>query len=198
MGMLTPTAIIGRIIWLGLVHDRRRGLSSESVQTFQLTFEGIVGDAHSGLTRSSCVRVKQQFPLGTVVRNTRQVSIVSEEELSAIATGMELEELKPSFLGANMVLAGIPSLTFVPPSSRLIFDDGASIVIDGENRPCKGPAQLIEAANHGKGLSFARHAVGRRGLVGWVERPGKISLGDHAVLHVPPQRMYEPAHSVAS
>jgi hypothetical protein len=106
---------------------------------------------------------------------------------------MELAQLDPSWLGASMVIDGIPAFTQVPPSSRLIFGNGTGLVVDMENAPCKYPAELIERLHPGQGLSFPRHARGRRGVVAWVERPGSIALGDTAVLHCPPQRLYAPA-----
>ena len=36
---------------------------------------------------------------------------------------MELDRLPPEWLGANIVLEGIPELTRIPPASRLVFDE---------------------------------------------------------------------------
>ena len=193
MSILSPTTVSGRIVWLGLVRDRSAGLMSHPEQSVRLNLEGLIGESHSGLTRRSCSRMTRQHPLGTELRNTRQISIISAEELEDVRQAMGLPELDPSWLGANIVFQGVPQLTNVPPSTRFIFESGVSIVVDVENTACKYPAEVIESIHPGKGLSFGRHAAGRRGIVGWVERGGQIALGDQAILHVPPQRIYEPA-----
>lgn len=193
MPILTPTRLTGRVVWLGLVRDREAGLAADPVERVDVTFDGFAGEAHAGATRAACSRVRLQYPRGTEIRNTRQVSIVSAEDLAAIAMAMGLERLDPGWLGASMVIAGIPDFTQVPPSSRLIFANGTGLVVDMENAPCKYPAELIESLHPGHGHAFVRHAKGRRGVVAWVERPGSLALGDIAVLHCPPQRLYEPA-----
>ena len=65
----------------------------------EVSFEGFAGENHSGLNRDSCVRFKAIYDEGTRVRNTRQVSIVSAEELSQIATtyGHSWQEKPPVF-----------------------------------------------------------------------------------------------------
>lgn len=134
-----------------------------------------------------------QYPKGTEIRNTRQVSILSSEELAAVAAEMGIPELRPEWLGASLVLEGIPEFTMVPPSSRLIFSSGAALAVDMENGPCRFPAEVIEGQHPGKGMRFVKAAEGRRGVTAWVERPGRIALGDAVRLHIPPQRLYAPA-----
>jgi hypothetical protein len=192
MPILAPTAITGTVAFLGLVRDRAGSLRSAPVTEVAAGWEGFAGESHSGLTRASCSRVSAQYPKGTEIRNTRQVSILSEEELAAIAAGMGLPSLRPEWLGANLVLRGIPDLTLLPPASRLIFAGGAAIAIDMENGPCQFPAREIEAEHPGFGARFRPAAEHRRGLTGWIERPGTIRLGEAVRLHVPPQRPYPP------
>lgn len=192
MPILTPTALAGRVVWLGRVPDRAAGLASEPVARVEAGFDGIAGEAHGGLTRPSCSRVKLQYPRGTEIRNTRQIAIVSAEELAEIAVAMGLDALEPAWLGASMVVEGLPAFTRIPPSSRLIFDGGTGLVVDMENAPCRLPAAEIERHHPGKGRNFAKHAAGRRGVTAWVERPGAIGLGERLMLHIPPQRLYEP------
>ncbi len=190
MPILSPTPIVGRVAWLGVVRDRGRSLRAEPLPAVEARFEGLEGECHGGLTRPSCSRVAAQHPRGTEIRNARQVSILSVEELADIAARMGMADLRPEWLGANIVLEGIPDLTLLPPSSRLIFASGASVVVDMENGPCQFPAQEIEREHPGMGRRFKPAAEGRRGLVGWVERPGPIALGDEVRLHVPPLRLY--------
>ncbi len=197
MPILTPTAITGRVVWLGRVRDRAAGLDSAPVERVEATFEGFAGEAHGGLKRKACSRTRLQYPPGTEIRNVRQISVVSAEDLAEIAAAMGLDRIAPEWLGAGMVVEGVPEFTTIPPSSRLVFAGGAGLAVDMENAPCRFPAERIEAAHPGKGMSFARRAVGRRGVTAWVERPGTIALGEAFTLHVPPQRLYAPLRTTA-
>ncbi|MBO6884878.1 MAG: MOSC domain-containing protein [Marivita sp.] len=192
MSILRPTDIYMRVVWLGVVHDREQGLASDPIEAVEVTFEGFAGESHGGLTRASCSRLKLQYPVGTQVRNSRQISIVSAEELAEIAAALELDALDPRWLGASMVVEGAPQFTRIPPSSRLVFEGGTGLVVDMENAPCRLPAEEIEAARPGHGRHFPALARGKRGITAWVERPGRIALGESARLHVPPLAPYEP------
>jgi MOSC domain-containing protein YiiM len=166
-------------------------LSSSPVSSVAVSYAGIEGESHSGLVRSSCVRVRHQYKQGTEIRNTRQVSIVSVEELAQIADAMGISELKPGWLGANLMVSGIPDFSQIPPSTRMIFASGASLVVDLENSPCKYPGEIIERHHEGYGSLFPAAAVGRRGVTAWVEREGQINTGDSIHLYIPPQRIYD-------
>jgi hypothetical protein len=166
-------------------------LSSSRVASVEASYAGLAGESHSGLVRSSCVRVRHQYPEGTEIRNTRQISIVSIEELAVIADTMGIAELQPEWLGANLVVSGIPDFSQIPPSTRMIFAGGASLVVDLENSPCKYPGEIIERHHPGFGNLFANAAVGRRGVTAWVEREGHINTSDAIQLYIPPQRIYE-------
>jgi hypothetical protein len=192
MAALKPTDITGTITWLGLVPDRAAALAASPRETLTLSFAGPEGEDHGGLTRPSCSRVMDQYPRGTEIRNVRQLTIVSAEELAQIAAKMELDALDPAWLGATLVLEGIPDLSHLPPSSRLQGAQGATVVIDMQNRPCTLPARVIEDARPGFGARFKPAAVGLRGVTAWVEREGSLSLGEVMRLHVPDQRTWEP------
>jgi len=166
-------------------------LSSSRISSVEVSYAGLQGESHSGLVRSSCVRVRHQYPQGTEIRNTRQISIVSQEELAVIANDMGLTGLKPEWLGANLLVSGIPHFSQIPPSTRMIFSGGASLVADLENSPCKYPGEVIDRHHPGYGKLFAKAAVGRRGITAWVEREGQINTGDSIDLFIPPQRIYE-------
>jgi len=166
-------------------------LSSSQVASVEVSYAGFAGESHSGLVRKSCVRVRHQYTQGTEIRNTRQISIVSIEELAVIADNMGIAELKPEWLGANLVVCGIPNFSQIPPSTRMIFSGGASLVVDLENSPCKYPGEVIERHHPDFGNLFAKAAVGHRGVTAWVEREGHINTGDSISLYIPPQRIYE-------
>ncbi|UWQ13394.1 MOSC domain-containing protein [Aliiroseovarius sp. M344] len=192
MPALIPTDHYATITWLGKTADRDATLTSVACDTVELTYEGVVGEARSGLTRSSCPRVTSQYPLGTEIRNVRQLSVLSAEELAEIAADLKLEALDPTWLGASMVLAGLPDFTHLPPSARLQADSGAVLVVDMENQPCNFVSREVERARPGHGIGFKPAAKGKRGVTAWVEHPGVLKLGDQLRLHLPGQRAWQP------
>ena len=181
-------ALIERVM-LSAVPDR---LESDRWEQVRVTLEGFEGDKHAGLTRRSDARTPY-FKRGTIIRNSRQVTLVSLEELAEIAAAMNLPLIEPEWLGANLLLSGLPNLTFLPPSTRLFFPQEAVLVVEGENEPCRGPGNVIQnrypdvpkLAN-----KFPKAAVHKRGLLAWVERAGMIKTGDRVTIEVPTQVIY--------
>ena len=190
MPALMPTNFYATITWLGLVGDREAALESRAVDQITALFSGPVGEAHGGLTRPSDSRVLAQYKRGTPIRNTRQFSILSAEDLAVIAAKMGVDALDGALVGATMVVQGIPDFTHIPPSSRLQNEAGATLTVDMENRPCVLPAKPIEAAHEGFGAKFKAAAKGRRGVTAWVEREGVFRVGDRLRLHVPDQPVW--------
>ena len=188
MPALIPTDHYGTITWLGRVADRNAALASQPLTELAASFSGPEGEAHGGLTRPSDSRVLAQYPRDTEIRNTRQFSILSAEDLAAIAHDMKLGHLDPALLGATMVIVGIADFSHLPPSSRLQAAGGAALVVDMQNRPCTLPGPVIEAAHPGFGKRFKPAAAGRRGVTAWVEREGLFRLGEEIRLHIPDQR----------
>ena len=166
--------------------------SSSSTPGNSLSFAGFEGEVHAGVTRPSCSRVTAQYPRGTEIRNVRQLTVLSAEELEAIARDMGIAALDPALVGAGMVISGLPDFSHLPPSSRIQAADGATLVVDMQNRPCTLPAPGIEAAWPGHGARFKPAASGRRGVTAWVERQGTVRVGDSVRLHVPDQRAWRP------
>ncbi|GIT89874.1 molybdenum cofactor sulfurase [Jannaschia pagri] len=190
MPALVPTEIYGQITWLGRVLDRDAALASQPVETLEVTFAGPVGEDHGGLTRPSCSRVTSQHPKGTEIRNTRQLCVMSAEEMSDIARTIGVETFDPAWAGASVVISGIPDFTHLPPSSRIQGEDGTTLVVDMENRPCHLPAPVIDTDAPGHGRAFKSAAKGKRGVTAWVERPGTLRVGMQVRLHVPDQRAW--------
>ena len=190
MPALKPTDYFGEIIWLGQVGDQDAGIRSTSAQTLSLDFSGPAGETHGGFTRLSCSRVLSQYERGTEIRNVRQLSIVSEEELSLIADKMGIAHLDPSWIGASVVLRGIPDFSHVPPSSRLQNDSGTTLTIDMQNRPCHLPVSEIKVDHPKEAKGFKAAAWGKRGVTAWVEREGRLCVGDQMRLHIPDQRAW--------
>lgn len=160
-------------------------VASQAVPRLSLSFAGAEGDRHTGLTRPSGSR-EPWYPRGTEMRNERQLSILSEEEMAEVATGLGIAALPAEWIGGNLLLAGIAHLTQLPPRSILMFPSGAAVRIDGDNGPCRISGRSI-AAQTGQPeheFAFVKAAENRRGLVGWVEREGTIAPGDSVKIRV--------------
>ena len=159
-----------------------------------LTFEGITGDHHTGATRKAGGR-EPWYPRGTAIRNERQVSLVAADELSAIAREMGVDSVKPEWLGANLVISGIADFSMLPPRTLLFFDGGVTLKVDGQNAPCKIAGRAVaEGLGHADrdetALAFVKAAKRLRGLVAWVEKPGRIEAGEALEARVPEQWLY--------
>ncbi|MCA3575594.1 MAG: MOSC domain-containing protein [Aestuariivirga sp.] len=191
--LLTKLSFQGAIDRLLANPDRDSGLEKTEVPAARLLFTGMEGDCHGGLTRKSDSRMLKQYKRGTPVRNSRQLSILSAEELAEVAERMAIPAVKPEWVGANMVVRGIPDLTLLPPSTRLQFPSGAMIVVDAENHPCRYPADIIARHHPEAKAGFVKAAMHKRGVVGWVEAEGSIGTGDAITVWIPPQRIYSHA-----
>jgi len=173
----------GTVLQVYVGHDKQSLVTTPQAQV-QVSFAGVEGDRHAGLTMLSGGRTPF-YPRGTEIRNLRQVSIISEEELAEVAGAMDLPELKPEWIGANLLLRGIPKLTSLPPMTRLMFSNGVVLMSAGENAPCKIAGNAIQAMVPQKpGLSslFCSAALHRRGITAWVELPGTLRPGEEIKL----------------
>jgi len=166
---------------------------SSKIDSLSLTYGGIEGDHHEGSTRKSGPR-EPWYPRGTEMRNERQLSILAGDEIREITRRMDIPELKPEWIGANMLLDGIENLTRLPPRTLLFFEGGVTLKIDGDNNPCRDAGSRIAAQYPGRDeleLQFAKVARGLRGLVAWVEKPGRITVGEHFEARIPQQWIYK-------
>ena len=191
--LLTKLSFAGTVDVLLANPDRDRGLEKQQVSEARFLFSGMEGDCHAGMTRKSDSRMLKQYKRNTEVRNSRQVSILSLEELAEVAERMGIPAVKPEWVGANMVIRGIPDLTLLPPSTRLQFPSGAMIVVDAENHPCRYPADIIAKHHPEARKGFVSAAMHKRGVVGWVEAEGVVRKGDAITIWLPPQRLYSHA-----
>mgnify|MGYP001550203514 CR=1 FL=1 len=132
------------------------------------------------------------------MRNERQVSIVSRTELAAVADEMQIERIEPQWIGANISLSGVPLLSFLPASTLLFFEGGATVKVDFMNGPC-GIAGAAIADHLGRPvdddikLGFPKAAKRRRGLVAWIEKAGTISVGEKVRVQIGDQWIYPAA-----
>lgn len=164
-------------------------LEKFSQDSIEVILAGIVGDSHSGFTKPADSR-NPEYPRGTEMRNDRQWSAVSLEELNIIAQSMGVPKIDAGWIGANLSLSGIPNLTRLPKGTKLIFPKDAVLLVEAENLPCVGPGKVIASKYPELGIkpnSFPKAAMGKRGLVGVVERLGTITLRDVVLVKV-----YEP------
>ncbi len=174
-----PRRLTGTVTGCWIVEGE--GVESTHREMLTLNLKGIVCDRHSGFTRYSGAREAPFYPIGTQIRNDRQVSLVSAEEMAEIQAALGVGEILPGWLGANILIAGIPGFTALPATARLQFSRGTVLVVHHENYPCGAPGRVIGEQRPfliDPRSSFKRAAAGRRGLVGWVERAGQIWLGD--------------------
>jgi len=190
MSLITKAPFEGKVETLLLGADRAQGLEKSPVPAITLTFAGIDGDCHAGLTRKSDTRTLRLYRRDTDIRNVRQLSLLSVEELAEVAAAMDIAEVKPEWVGANLVTSGIPDLTLLPPSTRLQFPSGATLVVDLENAPCRFVADVIAKHQADAADRWIKAATHKRGVTAWVEREGEVRLGDAITLFLPPQRLY--------
>lgn len=167
---------------------------TEAVEALSLGFDGIAGDVHAGPTRRSGGR-EPWYPRGTEMRNERQLSLVAPDELMIVAGRMGIAEVKPEWIGANLLIDGVPRLSMLPAGSLMFFKGGVTLKVDAQNGPCRIAGRAI-AENAGMAdrdagaLLFPKVAKRLRGLVAWVERPGTISRGEDVSIRVPEQWIY--------
>ena len=169
---------------------------TRAVEAFDVTFEGIEGDFHAGYTRRSGGR-EPWYARGTEMRNERQLSIVAPDELAKIARAMGIEEVLPEWIGANLLLSDVPSLSMLPAGTMLFFQGGVTLKVDGQNVPCRiagrSIAENARMRDHDAGsLLFPKVGRRLRGLVAWVEKPGRITAGEQVSVRVPEQWIYRP------
>jgi len=167
---------------------------TRAVDGIDLGFDGVAGDFHAGATRRSGGR-EPWYPRGTEIRNERQISIVAPDELERIARNMGIREIRPEWLGANLLLDGLPLLSFLPAGTMLFFRGGVTLKVDAQNGPCRVAGKLVaERARmedrEAGALLFPKAAKRLRGLVAWVEKPGRVAAGEDVSVRIPEQWVY--------
>ena len=179
----------------GLYAALKGSFQTEPVDELLLGFDGIAGDFHAGQTRRSGGR-EPWYPRGTEIRNERQLSIVRRDELAIVAERMGLAELKPEWIGANLM----PRRPAQPVDAACRH----AAVLQGRRdaqdrwpeqavplcRPVdRGECRRCRTARLARSL-FPKSAKRLRGLVAWVEKPGRIVPGEEISVRVPEQWIY--------
>lgn len=164
---------------------------TRAVPEMELDLGGIPGSRHHGHVRGAGPR-EPWYRRGMPMRHGRQVSAVSIENLAAIGCNLGIECVHAEWLGANLLVEGVPDFSWLPIGTRLHFAE-ASLVVEAQNAPCVIVGREI-AASTGADVSrrFARAARGLRGLVLSVERAGTLRSGEPFRLDVPAQRLWTP------
>jgi MOSC domain len=190
MALMTILPFEGRVETLLARVSRDTGFEKAPTNSLRMLFSGPEGDCHTGETRKSDSRTLQLYKRNTDIRNVRQVTLLAQEELADIAKRLAIPAIDPSWFGANMVVAGIPDFTLLPPSTRLQFPSGATLVVDMENAPCSQIAKVVEQHHPGAQMKVVPAALHKRGLTAWVEREGDVKAGDVIKIVIPPNRIY--------
>ncbi len=190
MALLNKLKLKGTVTQLLLRLSRETGFEKSSTGRLSLKFSGPEGDCHTGLTREADSRTLVLYKRKTEIRNVRQLTLLSEEELSDIAQDLHVPEIKAEWFGANIVIRGIPDLTLLPPSTRLQFPSNATVVVDMENAPCSQIAAVVGRYYPDAQSRLVEAATHKRGVTAWVEREGEVFNGDGVTVIVPPQRQY--------
>ena len=190
MPLLTRLPTPGRVERLLQRPSRDEGFEKFNTPRLSFTFAGPAGDCHSGETRPSDSRNVQLYRRKTPIRNVRQVTLLSVEELAKTAEILGIPAIDPSWFGANIVVSGIPDFTLLLPSTRLQFSSGATLVADMENHPCSQIAEVVGRHHPQVQKKVVKAAMHRRGVTAWVEREGDIARGDEITVWLPPNRPY--------
>jgi hypothetical protein len=193
MAQMRKAGFQGRVEALFSKPSRDDGFVKPARESLKLLFSGPDGDCHAGLTRASDSRTLPVYPRNIEIRNVRQMTVISVEEMEEVARSMNLGAIDPTWLGANLMARGIPDLTLLPPSTRLQFPSGATLVVDMENLPCSQVSKVITEVHPTEGPEFVKAAKSKRGVTAWVEREGNVKRGDAITVWLPVQRHY--AHS---
>ena len=169
---------------------------TRACEALELDFRGILADFHAGYTRRSGGR-EPWYPRGTEMRNERQITIIAPDEMAQAAALMGISGIRPEWVGANLLLEGVPRLSMLPPGTLLFFKGGVTLKVDAQNHPCRIAGQRIaERAGmsdpNAGALLFPKVARRLRGLVAWVEKPGRIEKGEAVSLRIPEQWIYRP------
>jgi hypothetical protein len=167
-----------------------------SMASLKLDLSGIPGDLHAGATRKAGAR-EPWLPRGAVLRNDRQLSALCAAELAAIGRRLGLPELRPEWLGGNLLVEGLAGFSRIAPGSRLAiggdwrgkgrFDGKAVLRVEAYNKPCRQVGRTLAELSGRPDLEFAfvREAATLRGLVLSVDLAGEITPGDAVVVIAP-------------
>ena len=173
--MKTEQGIVEKV----LVMDPGMSPVSTPLDVIKLDNHGIIGDSHAGATM---MKSNQELP------NTRQVSLVSVEELNEISNETEIDKIMPEWIGANILVSGIPNLSKLPNGTKVEFANRTVLIVEEANTACSSAGRAIQThypSREDIGSRFPKFALGRRGILAWVEHGGDIRSGDSVSVRTP-------------
>ena len=159
-------------------------LSKAAQNSLEFAFDGIVGDRHRGLTRKAWEQTDKQ-PGGTERRNERQWSAVAQEDLDQASQALNLSTpLSAGDVAVNLSISGISDFSRLPRGTIFTFEGGVVLMVEEYNPPCSRMSHYVSEGHettHGGVLGetdFIEVSKFSRGLVGVVEVPGMVSVGE--------------------
>lgn len=166
------------------------------VDAIEFGLDGPQGDSHSGSTRrlsghdGAYVR-SSSLTKGDQVFNWRSWTAVSREELLEIEQALGYS-IPQGCLLENLVIAGVPSLSKLAPTTRLVFPkrgNQAILAVWEENGPCHVVGKRLEDHYGVPGIKtmLIAEAQNRRGVMGLVLSPGRVEIGDLVLVYPPVQ-----------
>ena len=162
----------------------RPGMSpaAEPVSAAEITEHGLDGDRHDGPLWVWTSRSGKR----TEAFNERQWSAVSQEEVGLLEERLGIA-IPLGALGENFRVAGRAEFSKIPCGATLRFPSGALLGVAGANAPCRKMADYLARLNGKPHISKEFFAAARdlRGLVGWVDVPGRAVTGDVIALELP-------------
>ena len=161
------------------------GMLRKAEQTsLEFAFDGIVGDRHRGLIRKAWEQTDKQ-PGGTERRNERQWSAVAQEDLDQVSEALALTEpLTAGDVAVNLSISGLSNFSRLPRGTTLTFEGGVVLMVEEYNPPCNRMSRYVAETRETSSDSTLGHgdfieaSKFRRGLVGVVEVPGTVFLGE--------------------
>ena len=167
-------------LFLGAMGTR----SKEAQTSLEFAFDGIVGDRHRGLTRKAWEHTDKQ-PGGTERRNERQWSAVAQEDLDQASQVLSLAKpLTAGDVAVNLSIAGVPDFSRLPRGTIFTFQDGVVLMVEEYNPPCSRMSKYVSECHEATTgvvlgeADFIEASKFSRGLVGVVEVPGVVSVGE--------------------
>ena len=159
-------------------------LRKDNQTSLEFAFDGIVGDRHRGLTRNAWALTDKQ-PEGTERRNERQWSAVAQEDLDVVSEKLNLvAPLAAGDVAVNLSIEGVPDFSRLSRGTTLTFAGGVVLMVEEYNPPCSRMSHFVAEqypTRNGDPLAdtdFIEASKFCRGLVGVVEVPGMVSVGE--------------------
>ena len=159
-------------------------LRKDNQTSLEFAFDGIVGDRHRGLTRNAWALTDKQ-PEGTERRNERQWSAVAQEDLDVVSERLNLvAPLAAGDVAVNLSIEGVPDFSRLPRGTTLTFAGGLVLMVEEYNPPCSRMSHFVAEQYPTRNsdpladTDFIEASKFCRGLVGVVEVPGTVSVGE--------------------